>query len=1327
MTSAAPEQARAGATEAVYPYVPRTLLRRLDDPGLPAQWIEPLDGSFVLADVSGFTPLSERLARSGAEGAELLTRLIDRYFTRQLGIARRLGGTNLKFGGDALLIAFTGEGHAHRAVAAALEMQRAAVEGSALRVGPYLERLSMSVGVHSARFWSAAVGLPELRMQYLIFGTASGVLAQLESAAESGEVLVSDETCMLVSEVVDLEPRPFGHAAVRLLVEPGPPPEEPLPASTPELAQRVAPFVPPPVLGALGRGEDARTEGEHRNIVIAFIHLRGVNELADESVTAALDALQRYVARLAAELNRFGGFLASSDLDRSGVKLIVIFGAPVAREGDAANALRVANALRELASDGSSLLRHQIGINSGSVFVGDVGTAYRREYTVLGDAVNLAARLMASAADGEVIVSETVAANAGPTFELREREPIMVKGKAQPQPIRELRGEREAVVHEQLAPLVGRERELAALRGLASAAEGGHPGGVSLVGEAGTGKSRLLEELEQDCRERGWTVVAGQCFAHTTATPFYPWVRILNELLELPRAGAAERGEAALATIGRLAPEEESLAPLLNGLLGLALPENDVVRSLPEDGRRRRLFELIGALVGGRAEQAPVLVAIDDAHLADASSAELASALLEQLKAQRWLLGLSARPTTGVVAALIDETTRIETTELPAEAAGELFRWVSGRDEIAATVVDAILERSQGNPLFVVELARALAEAGPLPDDGAVGIPDRVQSLLLARIDMLDPEARQVLRLAAVIGGTFSIDTLEALALPALDRAALDRATEHLVNGGFLVQAMEDGRAHYGFAHSLAQEVAYDTLLFSRRRELHHEVGEHLESAHAGELEGYVEALAHHFSLARDAPRTTRYSVKSGDRALRVFAVDEAIDHYRRALEALDHVGSGVGRARSRIHELVADSYQLAGRYRDAAEALSTSWRSWRQASRYTPSPQLDELDLGAEIGDLGRAARLCHKIAVAYERASNFAAALQWAEAGLEVLPPRQPSLATQLLSAKSIALSRQGRYGEAIEWGRQAVAVGRRQREPGLQAKAHDVLAVTYLLQGALRRSVQHRLSAVELYEEANDIVGLMAVRNNLGVSYEDLGELDAALREYRACLELAKRINNTTWIAIASNNIGEVSLTQGALEAAVEGFATAVETYERQGDPIVVAGAALVNLSRAYQRQQRFDEAAAALERARELLGRANARGVLPLADLQEAELRLARGQIEPARRSSERALSEAQEMGMQVLEARALRVLGEVASTSGDVGRARELLEQSIQITERVGAEYERGRALLSLGRLLREREGVNGGEDILGRARAVFERLGAVADLEAAQQAEAASS
>lgn len=1314
-------------------YVPETLREQLvhgsnrDD-----SWIAPLDGTLVLADISGFTPLSERLAASGREGSELLTELINRFFGRQLDIARRFGGGNLKFGGDALLLAFTGELHAARAVAAAVEMQREALEGGSLRAGRHLERLEMSIGVHSGQFWTAAVGDPKLRMQYLVFGPESGRIAALEGAADRGQVLISQETCDLLDGAARVEQREGGLLVLDM--------DEPDPGAVSrhrdvpdaELVERLMPFLPPPVRQALQSSDsDADIEGEHRQVVVAFIHLAGVNDLVAESPEAALAALQEYTLAVAELSDRYGGFLAASDLDSSGVKLILLFGAPVAREDDAANALRLAGALRERFSNRDFALPHQIGVNAGYVFAGDVGTSYRREYTVLGDAVNLAARLMASASPGQVIVEDGVVGNAGPAFELTSLDAIQVKGKSEPIAIHELLGERAQPQVTAGAALIGRERELTVLQTAFDLVAGGDGRVLAMEGEAGTGKTRLIEELGHWCRGDDWSLFRAQCYAHTTATPFYPWIQVLAQLFAFPRsASEEERTRLVTERTESLAAEQAALAPLLNGLLGASLPENDVVRSLRGDDQRQRLFELIRALVAEFAGRERVSVIVEDLHHADTSSIELASYICASERVTGLLFCTTTRPIAEPLALMPIGDETFEVGDLPREASDRLFEVTSGFGDVPERLLNQVFDRSQGNPLFIVELAHAMSQSGALEaaivdggegEGGATEIPNRIQSLMMARIDGLGPTARELLRMAAVAGGSFNPDTLRVLSERGLDGAAMEAGLAELVGGGFLAAEQLENRVHYRFSNNLAQEVAYDSLLFSRRRDLHHRVGLHLETAHQQHLDQYYEALSHHFSMTRDGVRTVRYSAKSGERAAGMFAANEAVGYYERALAGLDQVSERVGRERSTVQERIGDSHEIAGRYGDAAGAFSTALRGWRQAIRYAPPATTLEFDLAFDGDERTREAALCRKIAVANERSSNYAGALRWAEAGLRVLPARRPALAGQLLCVKSLALSRRGRYDEAVEQAREAITYLRRQQDPGLLGMAHDVLAVTYVLQGQLKQSVRHRLTAVGLYEEADDPVGLMAVHNNLGVSYEDLGDLQHAADEYRACLELARRINNATWIAIASNNIGEALLTQGHIEEAIEGFSSAVETYERRGDPAVLAGAALVNLSRAHLQQGDYETAAAEVARARELLEQAGARGVLPLADLQLAELNYAKGDYESATNCAEQVLSDARTMGMQILEARVLRLLGDLASVAGTIEDAEAHLRESMAITERVGAEYDRGRAMLSLGRLIQERtKRQQAATRLLEDTVRVFERLGAENDLREAR-------
>ncbi|TET95235.1 MAG: adenylate/guanylate cyclase domain-containing protein, partial [Dehalococcoidia bacterium] len=373
----------AAAWSAAVPYLPTLLLdaaRR--HPDRPAIWIDSLEGTLVLADISGFTRMSERLAEVGKEGAEWLTNIINQYFRRMLDITQEYGGSNVKFGGDALLLLFTSENHAGRAIATASAMLRASRQFTTVRVGRERIRLSMSVGVHSGAFWSASAGVPGRRMQHFILGREASRVAETEAAAVAGELLITGATLRLAGGLRVGEPRGDAYRVLRVSSRTassslaGDEPD-PLPSPTSELLAHL----PPPVVQALLSDDKAGgVEGEHRKVSILFINLFGVTELLEEQGPGVcLDELQRYVSSVVRMAERYGGFLAGNDIYTEGLKLILIFGAPVAHEQDSANALRLALELDNELPQLDVRLRHRIGINSGFVFAGDVGSPYRRE------------------------------------------------------------------------------------------------------------------------------------------------------------------------------------------------------------------------------------------------------------------------------------------------------------------------------------------------------------------------------------------------------------------------------------------------------------------------------------------------------------------------------------------------------------------------------------------------------------------------------------------------------------------------------------------------------------------------------------------------------------------------------------------------------------------------------------------------------------------------------------------------------------------------------------------------------------------------------------
>ncbi len=1329
----------------VVSYLPSILLDTFrHQPERPTPWIDPLKGTLLLADISGFTPMSERLAEAGKEGAEWLTNIINQYFHGMLDIAGKYGGSNIKFAGDALLVLYQGDNHACRAVITALAMQRATRKLTAFHVGQHRIRLSMSVGIHSGVFWSATAGLPGKRMQHFILGSEASCVAEIQGTAKSGEILITDTTRGMLGELCQVEPRSNAYRVLRISKRAAIPVvikgEAVLP---PPSASELLAYLPPPIATALRSSEQAKgIEGEHRKVTIAFINLLGINELLRENgPEALLHELQQYLSAVVRLAEQYGSFVAGNDIYTDGLKLILIFGAPIAHEQDSANTLRLALELKRELAQLKLRLHHRIGIHSGFIFAGDVGPSYRRQYTVMGDAVNLAARLMSSGSPNQILLSNQVTQEAGSSFVVRELPPIRVKGKKELVPVGLLEAERTITptrITEPPGTLLGREAEVNLFRRLCREVEDGNGRTVVISGNAGIGKSRLVMEFQNYLNSRKWTIHRGACYSHTAAKPFAPWIQVLNSFFNInPTDDTKVRTGKVLNRTQQLKPNLIEMAPLLNSFLGLSIPPGVVIRSLDDDTRRRRLFELITGLLQAAATDSPLTILLEDLHWADYSSLELVTHVNVSLQSSRLLVCLTHRPKKGMPLNLPPATTAtFALGELTKEAAMQIVQTMLGHTELPTHLVEAILSKAQGNPLFLEEVSRSIRHSGTLEqvlstpsfklagEMVALDIPDRIQSLIMSRIDTLKGAAKETLRAAAVIGNTFDLLTLQALLDPSSEDFQLETQLQELAQLDLINREVNIQEPTYSFKHALVQEVAYSSLLFARRRNLHHRVASYLEEVHGEQLEPMYEVLVHHYSQSRDSLKIRVYSLKAAEKARRLFAYEEAIEYYQRGLDNTAEKEIPGAFQYNYFLECVGDCYEVSGHHEEGARAFLQALQQWHRATQRFPTPPKIPLDTGEGPPTQGREAILCHKVSFSYERNSDYDSSLKWLESALQILPPRQLLLAAKINITKSVALFRKGLYEEAIRWGRRGLDLSRRSGDKSQLAYAHSMLAGSYLELGQLKQAVRHRRLAVSLCEEVEDLSGMATANNNLGACYQLLGDLDKALYHYEIGLKAYERTGNHIDAAIAHNNIGEVLLTQGRLDEATGHLQKVRETYEQTGDPLACAALALVNLSRVYQRQQEYQKAAEHLYQGTNLLRKAGARGLLIEAHLQQAELRLEMGNIKSALYTCQRTLKQTYELGTKLLEARGLRILGRINMMRGRFAQAKANLKQSAALAKRLNADYERGLALLSLAELYGSRTQKNSrhqGKLALNQAMAIFQRMGAQGDLSQARQ------
>jgi class 3 adenylate cyclase len=755
-------------------------------------------GTVAFVDISGFTKLSEGLARHGKVGAEELTAAIGTCFVTLLDLAVGYGGRLLKFGGDALLLFFSGDAHEARACRAAVEMRRALREVGRMTVLGQRVALRMSVGVHSGPFNFFLVG--DSHREFIVAGPGASTVVTMEGTADAGEIVLSPSTAAA------LRPAVLGTAkGPGFLLRRAP--------AVPDDSFRPFELVPDEV--DLSRGVPVglrealitdHPESEHRRVTVAFVHFDGTDEMiGSEGPGVTADRLHSLVTITQRAVERQEVTFLGTDTDRDGGKIILTAGAP-ATSGDDEH--RMLLAVREI-MDAGAPVPIRIGVNRGSVFVGEVGPPYRRTFTVMGDAVNLAARLMAKAETGQILSTPEILARSRTRFETIDLEPFSVKGKSRPvraQAVGTHLGAQTVGTTLEL-PLLGRQAEMRQLAELAAAAAAGHGSVIEIVGQTGSGKSRLVSALRQMASDR--MQLSAVCERYDKSTPYHEVRRLLRSLLDLPSdSGDEAMGTRFLAELGGRAPELLPWAPLLARAIGVTVPETAESRDLEEEFRRRRLARVVIDLLAKLLPDTGLFV-IEDAHNMDEASADLFGRLAAAVGATSWLWCMTTSDAESGFVALEGSISRIELGPLSEEAALELARAATEDAPLPERELSLLVARSGGNPLFLRELIAA-ARSG----DAVESLPESIEEVAAARIDRLPVDARRLMRRMSVLGQSFPVELLAEVVddLPAFDDPTWDQLEEFVIR---------DGTGMLSFRDSLSRDSAYGGLTFQLRRQLH--------------------------------------------------------------------------------------------------------------------------------------------------------------------------------------------------------------------------------------------------------------------------------------------------------------------------------------------------------------------------------------------------------------------------------------------------------------------------------------------------------------------------
>lgn len=698
----------------------------------------------------------------------------------------------------------------------------------------------------------------------------------------------------------------------------------------------------------------ATREEERKLVTVVFADLIGSTALAERLDAEDLRAiLTSFFNAIAEVILRFGGTVDKY----AGDAVMAVFGAPSSHEDDAERAIRAALGMQEavarlnadLGRDRGVRLELRVGVNTGRVVVGPIAAAVQAAYTVVGDTVNTAQRLQSVAGPGTVVVGQTTRRLADRAFRFEELEAVRVKGKAQPVAAFRVAGDRGRLgaPAKLRSQLVGRSAELVALVDAVDAIRRGE-GRIALVtGEAGIGKSRIIAEARHAHAAGEVRGLEGRALSIAQTISYRPFVEIVRQDAAIAddesEAASWEKLERRVQAL--FADEAEQVLPFVGSLAGLPLrgAAAERVRYLDAQAMGQQIFATARRYVSRLASERPCVLVFEDWHWADESSAALLEHLLPLIETEPLGICVASRPddTSGQVARLRARIERdhrsrfvdVRLASLTSVDSAQLTNNLLAAGRIPAAVRALVVEKTEGNPLFVEELVRALIDLGGLAFDEAteewratdalerITIPDTVQGLLAAYIDRLDDETKQVAKLASVLGRAFLYRLLQALADA---DEMLDVALAELQQVDLIRERRRIPEIEYVFKHALIHDAAYESILNQRRKELHARAGQAIERIFAGRLEEFYGVLAYHFARAERWEKAQEYLFKAGDRAERVAGDAEALSHYRHAVAAYGRAFGGTWdpKQRAGIERRIGETLFRQGHHLEAREYL---------------------------------------------------------------------------------------------------------------------------------------------------------------------------------------------------------------------------------------------------------------------------------------------------------------------------------------------------------------------------------------------------------------------
>ncbi|MCP4542219.1 MAG: tetratricopeptide repeat protein [Chloroflexi bacterium] len=1097
--------------------------------------------------------------------------------------------------------------------------------------------------------------------------------------------------------------------------------------------------------------------GERREVTVLFLDIVNFTATAhildSEDVYLWTDKVMRLLAEV---IYKYEG-----SIDKyTGDGLMALFGMPVAHENDAERAVRAALEIVDVLQPLQQQFQHQynldleirIGINTGLVIAGKIGSDLHVEYTVIGNTVNLANRLQSIADSGTVAVSFATYQRTQPFFEYQTLLPSTVKGKPQPigafRPL-ELRAKPGQVrgLSGLRGPMIGRQNALARLQSaLAQVRQHQHSQVVLITGEAGVGKSRLVDEFRRSVAQSDVSFYQGVCLTYARSNPLRLLANVLRDIMHLTEADPAEvQHETVQTYLQRLGLADNDVLPYVINILGLEQPDSAIkarLRHFDNTVLQKLIHAALRRIFLAEADLAPTILVFDDLHWIDPASSDFLEHLIQTTDDAPLLLVLVSReaeretvvePLIAAVEQYHEPLTDIKLKPL-SQVEGQLLvdQLLQHATDEALSVKQRIVERAEGNPFYAEEIIRMLIEQDglarenggwhvtPQASDLLQQVPGTLNGLIMARFDRLPQDHRRTLQMASVLGSTFPVDLLQELGSASSEIIA-GQLSELEARQLLITLPFGLGQS-YAFRHALIQEVVYDTLLKRDRQKIHEQAALAIDQGTFWLPHEKAEALAHHYVESSDPARAVPYLIEAAENAGRRCANETAIHHYRQALVLIRDQSTSHSDHSLRVELGMGQALKFVGQFSEASQMLE-------KALQYL-------LPLSIQVKSIALLPILIHslkELADIRMREGALDTAIDHLQAGLDALggegTKTYPHLWRLLIDRLAWVRFRQGDLEKAFALASSAtlgldLETG---DDPMTLASLHNTLGGVFWQWGNLPEAANYVESSLELYQNTGYAWGMAIAYTNLGVLHYVQGLWPKAVDYFEHAYTLRRENGYLPEQALNLSNLSQLRIAMGEHAQARKDLETGLAISQRLGEGFGIV-LAQVGLAQLAVTQSRFQDAIAHIDTVMnmsEAAGEhqiAHARWLLALAQA-------GMGDLQTGLETAAQALEMTQTSGLAETETECRRVLGTLHARAGDYLEAETLLREAVDLSLQLNAPYSRGQALFELGCLYESMARIDDPARVEWRTKALtvldeaveqFERLGAARDLQNAR-------